>query len=276
MNSTYLSSHFWLKMIIVSFAILCLVWLAKTLMQKVTIGKYSKQAYPYTLNFISLLLFAIVLMAILIDHSFFGWNEKIFSLSQANFDEKYKSLGTAITIFGNYKVIFFTAALTSLWFAYKRQWRTLVFWLANLVIGYAITIAIKDVTMIPRPPVVDPTDVASVYSFPSGHIVRVVLLLTFFNMLIAPFITNVQKNINFFISGSLIILISLSRLFLDAHWLSDVIGSICLGLVCAITSYTLYQRKAGPVLSVKNLVLIFSASWLVLWALFYLPQVYQS
>lgn len=270
MNSTYFSSHFWLQIILIAFASLFFVWLVKTILKKVTATNHSEQAYFYALNSLALLLFAGVLSVILKDHSFFGLNEQMFSLSQSNFDNDYKPLTLAITVFGNYMVIFLSAILTSLWFAYKKQWRTFAFWLANLIIGYAITIAIKDVAMIPRPPVTDHADITSIYSFPSGHIVRVVLVLTFLHMLISPYISKLAKHINFFISGILIIVISLSRLFLEAHWLSDVIGSICLGAACAITMFTLYQRKISPQIAVKPLLMIFYGSWIICWAAFYL------
>ncbi len=269
MNVTFFASHFWFQMGLISFASLLFAWLIKVYVKRTTIKLHSEQAYPYVLNFLSLLLFFVVLATILIDHTFFGLNEKIFSLSQTHFDENYKPFVAAITVFGNYKVIFLAALLTSLWFASKKQWRTFVFWLGNLIVGYGITIVLKNLVKFPRPPAIDPTDVASLYSFPSGHIIRVVLILTFFNMLVSPFITNRQKNINFFIAGSIIILMSLSRLFLDVHWLSDVIGSICLGLACSITAFTLYQRKINPVLPVPTLSVIFFGSWLLSWAIFY-------
>lgn len=272
MNSTVMTSYFWLDISLIFCTALFGLWLAKTYLQKFLISKHQVQYYPHVLILFSLLLFFGVLISISTNNTFFSLNDQTLLLFKKNFNAEDKHLFEVITVFGKEPVILLTLGLTSLWFAYKRAWRTLFFWIINALIGIALIYIIKDLVAFPRPFATDAVDVDSIFSFPSGHVTRVTLLTTFFTLLVSTFLTHRQKVISFFCCGFVIELISLSRLFFEAHWFSDVIASIGLGLACALSTFTLYQRKPTHALPVKTLVIVFSISWLLSWAIFHLPS----
>jgi undecaprenyl-diphosphatase len=128
----------------------------------------------------------------------------------------------------------------------------LLFWLLKFYreAAYVILTAIstpvdfimKNIINRPRPTsnLVNVIDNQASPSFPSGH---VVFFTVFFGFLIVAMIVNRKINIYLraiviAISSILIVLISFSRVYLGAHWVSDVIGGYLVGfIVLFIISY---------------------------------------
>lgn len=92
----------------------------------------------------------------------------------------------------------------------------------------------------PAPPVflhrsVFPTNLPSFYvhtdfSYPSGHMTRVIFIVTvFLSFVLFQSKNSLSKMISLFFLISLVILMGLTRIYLGEHWLSDVIGGSMLG-----------------------------------------------
>ena len=84
-------------------------------------------------------------------------------------------------------------------------------------------------------------------SFPSGHTTFAVILFGFLIYLTPKLITN--KRIAYWVQvfcALLILFMGISRVYLEAHWLSDTLGSLLLGgmiLATAVTVYDTYRRR---------------------------------
>ena len=81
------------------------------------------------------------------------------------------------------------------------------------------------------------------YSFPSGH---VVFYTAFFGFLFFLAYTLLQKwliwrNILTVVLGAFVALIGVSRVYLGAHWPSDVIGAYLLGSLCLAAAIYIYR-----------------------------------
>jgi membrane-associated phospholipid phosphatase len=82
-------------------------------------------------------------------------------------------------------------------------------------------------------------------SFPSGHMVFYVVFFGFLILLMAQ-LENVPKVVRYLVglmSSLLIFTIPFSRIYLGAHWLTDVAGGFLLGLLCLYLLSWLYLRK---------------------------------
>lgn len=101
---------------------------------------------------------------------------------------------------------------------------------------------IKNILMIQRP---ENSLVSSFgYSFPSGHSNMItVLLLCFCFYVFSVFHSRSKKIFYFSISIILILLVGVSRVYLNVHWASDVIAGWLLGLFWATLPLALTKAK---------------------------------
>ncbi len=167
-------------------------------------------------------------------------NEPIYhlmrSLRQQNLD-KFLVIMTELSprLLG----VFWTLMLG--FFLIKRNfWLSLHWGLAGLL-SYGFADIFKHILHISRPIGLVQTPLGS--SFPSGHTVSSISILGFFAMLIAIKKPKSQRMLIYTLTSFIILLIMFSRIYLTAHWLSDIFGGALLG-ISILTGLTLsYRRK---------------------------------
>ncbi len=113
--------------------------------------------------------------------------------------------------------------------AWQRHWRSLMYWVAAVGFGLFASVALKYGLQIPRPPNQVPD--LGPYSFPSGHTLRAVVLFGFLAVIIARSMRERWRWLPYSLAGLMIILVGVARLYLGVHWLSDILGSITLGML---------------------------------------------
>jgi undecaprenyl-diphosphatase len=137
-------------------------------------------------------------------------------------------------------------------FLVRRQWPEAVFVLATAS-SVVLTSVLKVLIGRPRPPAFlgNPQDYfwsVDQYSFPSGHVLFYVVFFGFIAFLAWSHLTGYMRWLIIAICGFLIVLIAPSRVYLGAHWASDVIGSYVIGvlwLVMIILGYLMAVRRYG-------------------------------
>jgi membrane protein DedA with SNARE-associated domain/membrane-associated phospholipid phosphatase len=116
----------------------------------------------------------------------------------------------------------------SLYFAYRRYWRTLGYWLAAAGFAEALVRVLKLTLSRARPHHIYTG--TEQFSFPSGHATFSIVVYGFLAFLLASGKSIRCKIAVSMVAAAVIALVSFSRLYLGAHWLSDVLGSLSLGL----------------------------------------------
>lgn len=130
-------------------------------------------------------------------------------------------------------------------FALRRQWLESVFMLATAS-NVLLTFVLKELIHRMRPfPVAGNVSgfIQSInqYSYPSGHVLFFVVFFGFFAYLAWMHFGGYMRAIVMAICVALIILIGPSRIFLGAHWASDVMGSYIIGAIWLFILILAYQ-----------------------------------
>ena len=112
----------------------------------------------------------------------------------------------------------------------QRRWSAFAAWLVAVVGGEALNLLLKDLFARPRPRFEHPLVVETSYSFPSGQAMESLVvygMLAYFAVLI---LRGSGKRA-FFVVGAavLVVLIGFGRVYLGAHYLSDVVGGFAAG-----------------------------------------------
>lgn len=157
----------------------------------------------------------------------------------------FSSLMSFASFFGNGIMMVISVVFVSLLFYVRHFHRESKFVLAVLIPDF-LNILIKLLIDRPRPTLEDAIISANFHqsSFPSGHVVHYVV---FFGFLIAVMIVKkkipkfYRLTIGFF-SAFLIFGVSLSRIYLGAHWVTDVIGAYLFGVIYLAILLTFYLK----------------------------------
>lgn len=166
----------------------------------------------------------------LIDETVGYWAEGITSSSALLFME-------IISVLGSSELILIVTIVIGIVLLIKFQWRNLFFFFFVSVGGVFVNLFMKVLIRRARPG--DEVSYIEVfntqlelqsYSFPSGHTMRATILLLFLMYLTYLFAkTSWMKIISYIVYISLLLLIALSRVVLDAHFVTDVVGALFLG-----------------------------------------------
>jgi membrane-associated phospholipid phosphatase len=138
--------------------------------------------------------------------------------------------------------------LASVVLAWNRRWLQLSAFLAAVITSELCIGPLKGWVERPRPP--DPLVHVSNYSYPSGH--AIVGAVTAFALVVA-FMHARPERLRFIgMAATFAALMALSRTYLSAHWLTDVVGGGCLGVGLAVVfpaGFELlreWRRTGGP------------------------------
>ena len=139
-----------------------------------------------------------------------------------------------------------------LWLAWRRRWLAAAHWLAALVSGWLATMLVKHFVSMPRPPTAPDG-----FGFPSVTITMATITFAFFAVLIAREWPG-RKRVWPYLAGAVLVsLIAFARLYLGAHWLSDVAGGLIFGLLWVLLLGIAYRRHVARSFWMRPLAMAF-------------------
>jgi len=153
---------------------------------------------------------------------------------------------------GSSEVVLLVTIIIGLVLLVKRKWRNLFFFFTLSVGGVVLNLFLKMVIQRARPG--DEVSYIEVfnfnleiqsYSFPSGHTMRATILFLFLMYLSYQFMKNTTtKVVSYIIYIILIFAVALSRIMLDAHYVTDIAGALLISVSWFfICLYFFYKPK---------------------------------
>jgi len=147
----------------------------------------------------------------------------------------------AFTYLASTRMLFLETTLIALMLAVCRHWRLALAWMTSICTGYLLVHVLKAVVGKPRPVFPDPFEFPINGSFPSGHTAGAVLVFGLLAYLLARFWPN-RRWASYAGCSALILAIGFSRVYLGAHWFSDVVGGIVIGMACNLVAIAVMER----------------------------------
>lgn len=131
------------------------------------------------------------------------------------------------------------------WFRWNL--RTRAMWaLATMAVGWTIAVLLKLLVQRARPVIEEPFAVHHGYSFPSGHATNNAIVVTVVLLLLHPVLGVTARRLLLAIGAAWVLLTCADRLFMGAHFLSDVTAGVLLGVGLCIASYAGYVGWSPP------------------------------
>ncbi len=182
-----------------------------------------------TLLIITTGLFTAVCSAVIEGTAIAGWNQTVLQALQSLHTPWGNEIMVHISRLADIRVIIALILGVLAFLAWHRHWRTVLYWLAAAGFGLLASVALKYSLQIPRPAI--GISGLTPYAFPSSHVMRATVLFSFLAVMIARALRADWRWLPYSLAGVLIMLVALSRLYLGIHWLSDILGSLSLGLI---------------------------------------------
>ncbi|HBK46191.1 MAG TPA: hypothetical protein DDZ67_07110, partial [Xanthomonadaceae bacterium] len=131
----------------------------------------------------------------------------------------------ALASLGDWQVLGPAIAAAMGYLAWRRRWMSVLHWLAALAFGLALTKLLGATVHVVRPPAA-----SSGFGFPSVAVTMATISFGFFAVLIARELPGRSRVWPYLVCGAVVSLIGFARLYLGAHWLSDVVGGMLFGI----------------------------------------------
>jgi membrane protein DedA with SNARE-associated domain/membrane-associated phospholipid phosphatase len=136
---------------------------------------------------------------------------------------------TIVTMLGDGFVMISVGLAIVAWLLWRREWRIAAAAFVTILAARLFVPLMKMWLQRPRP--LELSGLPEVFSFPSGHTTFATVTLGVFAVLASHGLRSWGKAVVFAALGIAVIAIAYSRIYLGAHWMSDVLGGFLFGAV---------------------------------------------
>ncbi len=167
---------------------------------------------------------------------------------------------------GDLAVLLPACSLALAWLLWRRRWMAAAHWLAALAFGLALTSMLDSWIDMPAPP-----GALHGFGFPSFAVTMATIAFGFFAVLVARELPGRNRVWPYLVAGAVVSAIGFARLYLGAHWLSDVVGGALLGIVWLLVLGLAYRSHVARSFWMRPLAIAFYGGFLAA-AAWHLPR----
>jgi membrane protein DedA with SNARE-associated domain/membrane-associated phospholipid phosphatase len=175
-------------------------------------------------------------------------------------------LMAALASLGDAQVLLPACAVALAWLLWRRRFIAAAHWLGALGFGLALTAGLAAWVHMPQPPSAPPG-----FGFPSIAVTMATIVFGFFAVLIARELPGRRRVWPYLVAGAVVAVLGFARLYLGAHWLSDIVGGALLGVVWLLLLGLAYRRHVARSFWMRPLAAAFYATF-ALAALWHAPR----
>lgn len=167
---------------------------------------------------------------------------------------------------GDAPVLGTAAAVALAYLLWRRRWMAASHWMAALVFGLVLTALLEAAIDMPRPPTAP-----AGFGFPSVAVTMTTITFGFFAVLIARELPGRTRVWPYLLAGVVTTVVGFARLYLGAHWPSDLIGGTLFGLLWLLVLGIAYRRHVARSFWMRPLAWLFYGSFVAA-ALWHAPR----
>lgn len=169
-------------------------------------------------------------------------NDAMFHLFRGIGNEATDEVMLYITLLGQKQVVLPIVLVIFAWLITWKRWRTAFHALGLAILGAGSVFVMKNLIKAPRPWGIFQSP--ETYSMPSGHATLSMIFFMGLAFLVAQSIRNHKHRWPVYTIGIILtVAVGISRLYLGAHWFTDVLASWFLSAAILIIVIISYQRK---------------------------------
>lgn len=157
---------------------------------------------------------------------------------------------------GDAPVLGTAAAVALAYLLWRQRWMAAAHWLAALVFGLVLTALLGAAIEMPRPPTAP-----AGFGFPSVAVTMTTITFGFFAILIARELPGRKRVWPYLLAGVVTAVVGFARLYLGAHWPSDLIGGTLFGLLWLLVLGIAYRRHVARSFWMRPLAALFYGSF---------------
>ena len=186
-------------------------------------------------------------------------DQAVFTFLQQLRTEAVDRLMIGVTQMGSVGVMLPLILAVAAYLAFRRCWRTAGYWVATAASAELMVQVLKGTLGRHRPMAL--YQGVEQFSFPSGHATISAVVLAYLAFLLARGQSLRWRLAVGATAAVYVTLVGFSRLYLGAHWMSDVLGGFTFGLAAASLSAMVYtQHRVTEAIDPKRMALVAGAT----------------